>query len=48
MFNEFKIENQEMVQGGDYLGTTWTDSGGGSGSDVYDTESRRMVYFDKK
>lgn len=44
-FSNDAIDLKEIsVSGGD-LSTTWSDSDGCGGSDVYDTETLTIIYF---
>ena len=45
-FENFEIENQEMIFGGELKPTTYSNEGGGGGDDMWDTERRRMAYDD--
>lgn len=44
-FEKFEIENQEMIFGGKHLPSHWTSASGGSGRDIYDTETQTIIYF---
>lgn len=45
-FNEFELQNQEMIFGGEHQNTRYTTDGGTSGKDLYDTEAHTIVYFE--
>lgn len=44
-FEKFEIENQEMIFGGDHRECTYTTSSGATGEDIYDTETKNIIYF---
>ena len=45
-FKNFELENAEMIFGGDIVNTTYTGGDGNNGSDMYDTDKDRIVYFE--
>ena len=43
-FQNFELNNSELIFGGDIQSTEWSGSDGSSGTDYLDTDRGRIVY----
>lgn len=43
-FKEFELNNSQVIFGGVLQDTEWSGHDGSSGTDLYDTERRRVIY----
>ena len=46
-FENFEIQNQEVIFGGDLSNTTYTDGAGNRGFDKNDSDMDRVIYLEK-
>ena len=44
-FQNFELNNAEMIFGGEHIPSTWTEDSGRTGKDIIDTTAGTIVYY---